>query len=298
MGFHQIEPLANGCAKAYQFSRVRKIKKYEAFLNPHLAIGSLLHAGRAQWLYDKRTGDNWKTQIILHADKLEKEGEKLPPQAVSKAVSNFEGYRKFWLNPHRPRSTVLAVEYAYEPRGFSPEATAAGGPFLRTSRLDSIERWSGGVWIGEAKSTYAGGAARVKDMYELHPQIMLQISLWGETERTKFGPLAGVLLDPMVKEGTKKGEEIEATGADRIPVSLDKIDYALRWFKRDLFRWIDAARQITWNSDVERRNLCRTCEFKPLCSKGRDGSAGFVFSNGLPIAAWKPSKGKETPPWE
>jgi hypothetical protein len=279
------------CEKADQYGRVRGIRKFQNTISEAFSVGGLMHAARAQWLHDNYKGDLWKQQIDHHAIKLEADGDRLAPNSKRIALNNFQGYVDYWLK--HPRSQVLAVEFELTPRGVWPNAPPWA---FRTSRLDSIERFMGKTWIGEAKSTYYGGASRVRNTYALHGQILMQLSLWGEAETERFGPLAGVLLDPMVKEG--KGR---ATGAERTPIPLDKVQHALSWFKRDIKLWIQGQQAMQWNDVAPRRlspDNCRGCQFRELCTQGRDGAVRFHFRDGTPIVKWKPSPGKEVPPWD
>lgn len=290
VGWSQISPLVE-CPKKYQFSKVRGIERAGLYLTDALSVGSLLHAGRAQWFHDGRQGELWRKQITAHAAKMNSEpGPKLALGAVDKSLTTFEGYINYWRV--RPTTEVLAVEYPIGPRGVTPTSPKEN---WRTTRLDSIEHEHGKTWIGEAKSVYAGGASRVTSTYELHGQLLLQASLWGEEETKKFGPLAGIMLDPMVKGSTEK----KPTGAPRTKVLLQSIKHALQWFRRDFDTWVEQSRLVTWNAKVERRvSACGTCIYKDLCSRGRDGALSYRFKDGTPLINWKPSEGKETPPWE
>lgn len=279
------------CEKSDQYGRVRGIRKFENTLSEGLSVGALMHAARAQWLHDGYKGEAWAAQIDRHAVKMEVEGDRLAPNSKSIARKNFQGYIDYWSR--HPRSRVLAVEYELTRRPLWPDATKEEE---RTARLDSIEHFMGKVWIGEAKSTYYGGASRVRSTYALHGQILMQLSLWGPKETKLFGPLAGVLLDPMVKEG--KGR---ATGAERTPIALVNVQHALSWFKRDVKLWVQGQRAMSWNDVVPRRlspDNCRGCQFRELCTNGRSGAIRFQFHDGTPITKWKPSPGKETPPWD
>jgi hypothetical protein len=279
------------CEKADQYKRVRGIQKFENYLSEGLSVGALMHAARAQWLTDGYKGDDWKTQIEKHAVKLEADGDRLAPNARTIALKNFQGYVDYWLR--HPRSQVLAVEYELTPRGVW---TGAPQWAHRTARLDSVERFMSKTWIGEAKSTYHGGASRIRTTYALHGQILMQLSLWGDAETKRFGPLAGVLLDPMVKEGKGK-----ATGGERTAIALDKVQHALSWFRRDIKLWIQGQQAMAWNDVAPRRlspDNCRGCQFRELCTQGRDGAVRFHFRDGTPITKWKSSPGREVPPWD
>ena len=220
------------------------------------------------------------------------EKSRLHPSAFNVALETFEGYVDYWSK--RPTTEVLAIEYPFEPRLLAPNAPEWA---KRTARVDSIERWRGKTWIGEAKST-SSAPGRVADTYALHGQILLQMTLWGDDETERFGPLAGVLLDVMVKPQGKK----PARGSERIPIELKDCEQALKWFRKDFVTWQMQTAMIDWNATVERRLVCQRnygpCEFRPLCLRGRAGSMRYALPDGSKLHEWKPSPGKEVPPWE
>ena len=292
LGWHQIQPFTI-CPKEYQLARVRRITRRSGFLKAPLSVGLLLHAARAQWFHDGFKGDLWRTAVVEYdRQHAEVDGKKLAPGSVPFATECFEAYVKHWSV--RPKPTVLAVEHEIKPK-----ALIAGAPqwAWRGARLDSMEKWKGKVWLGELKST-SSSPGRVHDLYRLNGQTLLQMALWGEEETKEFGPLGGVLLDIIVKPSGKRGARCSA----RIPLDLGSVDFALKWFRRDFTTWVMQSSLIDWNTTVERRPVCMRqygpCEFQSLCLRGRNGSNGFVFEDGSPVSAWKPSEGKTTPPWE
>jgi hypothetical protein len=291
-GWHAIAALVE-CPKEYQLKTVRGIGKGGEFMPDHFALGSLLHAARAQWLYDNRKGLLWKEAIRDYYERATKAGDRIRPELVNQAMTDFGGFVKYWSV--RPTTQVLAIEHLLNPRGFYPNAPAW---VHRTARLDSVETWKGKVWIGECKST-SGSAAKIADVYALNGQLLLQMALWSEEEDKQFGKLAGVLIDPIIKgRGGKPG-----TGAPRIAIPVERVKHALESFKRDFPTWVMLASTVNWNDRVERRvTACmRTfgaCEYRELCSAGRLGSSRYEFKDGSPIIMWESEAGKEVPPWD
>lgn len=295
-GWHMIEAFAAGCPKEHQFRHIRKIRLKpdgpNAPMMMHFAVGLLFHHMRAQWLNDGYEGKLWKDALekfYTEYPKL-KGAERLPDGCYDIALRTFRSYRAYWKTQMKPR--VLAVEYELEPRALTPDAPAWA---WRGARLDSIEKWPDGVWIGEAKTSY-GGESTVKDFYALHGQPLLAMALWSEKETKKWGPLRGVMLDPMKKADTKQ----EGKAYPRIKLPLRKYGHALEWFKRSFTDWVMMATSIKYNDDPTRIMHCNRpygpCDYRELCLFGRDGSLGYEV-DGVPLHAVKPSLGKEVPPW-
>lgn len=290
-GWHQIEPFTI-CPKEYQYRRIRGIQQRAPFLAEPLAVGLLLHAARAQWFYDKRKGDTWREAMLEYRRLEEAEGVRMAPSALHTAVLTFEAYVDYWSI--RPKPEVLAIEHEIKPRALVKDAPQWS---WRGARLDSVERWRGKTWVGELKST-TSAPSRVTDIYTLNGQTLLQAALWGEEETKKFGPLGGILLDIMVKPTGKK----KARAVPRVPLHIDQMQHALKWFRKDFSTWVMQSSLIDWNASVERRPVCmRTygpCDFRSMCLRGRAGSNAFVLRDGTPVSAWQPSPGKEVPPWD
>jgi hypothetical protein len=291
-GWHAIESFASYCPKEHQFDKVRKIRPRNDELERPLAIGLLLHAARAQWFNDGYKGALWLVAIKRYVKAWNKDNPRrpMPNDALPIAERTFTTYVKYWKL--LPKPEVLAVEYELKPKVLvkdAPEWTARG------ARLDSIERYRGGTWIGELKST-SESVNSVSEMYALHGQVLLQLARWGEEETKRFGPLKGVLLD-VVKKGYSDGGK----AYPRAAIPLETLKHALQWFKKDFTTWVMQSSLIDWNTSPERRMNCMRpygpCKYREICSRGRDGAMGFEFEDGTPLLEWKPSAGKEVPPW-
>jgi len=291
-GWHELAPLVQ-CPKEYQFARVRGIARRSVVLKEALSVGSLWHVARAQWLADGRRGERWREALVEYSKQHEAATSKpLAPAAFATSVTLMESYVAYWSL--RPTSRVLAVEYTLNPRGLTPSHPEWA---WRTARLDSIEEWRKGIWIGEGKTT-SSSVARVRDTYMLHGQTLLGCCLWSPREEKKFGPLAGVLLDIIVKGNGKKPPK----PAERIPLPLSEMSHALKWFPRVFQEHVMQSSMIRWDDDVERRvTSCMRpygpCDYRALCLRGQRGTPGFVFADGKPISEWKPENGKHVPPW-
>ncbi len=291
LGWHQIQPFTI-CPKEFQFARVRGIKMRGNYLKEPLSYGLALHVCRAQWFYDEKKGDLWKKALEKYVAEYEAhEHIALAPGTESFALSVFGEYVKYWSV--RPQTISLAAEYEIKPRALVKDAPQWA---WRGARLDSVEKWRNLAWIGELKST-SNSPSKVHDLYILNGQTMLQAALWGPEETEKFGPLGGILLDIIVKPSGKK----PARAVDRIPLRLAQMEHALTWFRRDFTTWVMQSSLIRWNDTVERRPVCMRphgpCDFRDLCLKGHRGSIGYTLKDGTPLSKWKPSEGKEVPPW-
>lgn len=295
-GWHKMEAFAAGCPQEHLYRHVRNIRYRpmgaDAPMFMHFAVGILVHVARAQWLNDGYKGQLWLTAMKkFHAEHKKMTGEELPDGAYGIALRTFQAYVAYWTQAMK--SKVLAVEYEVKPKKFDAKAP----DFVkRGARFDSIERWQGKTWIGELKTSY-GGASGVQDMYALHGQPLLAMALWGKEETEKFGDLAGVLLYPVKKATLKDPGKIYPP----IPLKKEKYAFALDWFKRDFATWVMQTQLMDWNSRPERRPNCvrpfGPCEYREICLHGRDGTLGYVMEDGSPMHAWKPSPGKEVPPW-
>jgi hypothetical protein len=292
-GWHEIEPFTR-CPKEYQLGNVRGIRPHQPFLPEPLGIGLMIHAARAQWLYDGRDKKSpWRDAMRVYAKSIETEEEqKLSPGVIKASEGHFAGYVDYWS--HRPVTKILAIEHQLELRGFAADSPAW---VHRTARLDSIEKHMGKTWIGEAKST-SDSVSRLKETYMLHGQILLQVALWGEEETEKFGPLAGVLIDPIVKGRGNK----PSSGAPRIEIPIHTMGHALFWFKRDFKMWVMQASMIDKNSWVERRPVCMRqygpCQFRDLCLGGHRAALRYVFRDGTSLSQWKSNDDQRVEPWE
>lgn len=291
-GWHEIQPFTI-CPKDYQYGVVRKIRQVAPSIPEGLSYGLFMHAARAQWLHDGYKGDVWREALVEYGRQAE-EHNKLPMAAgmLAAATKDFEEYTKYWLK--RPRPEVLAIEYELKARGLKPDAPAWAH---RTARLDSIERWQGKVYIGEFKST-SRTDKHVAELYAVNGQTLLQVALWSDEETKRFGPLAGILLD-VVSKGTKSRP---ARGNPRIIIRKEQLSHALTWFHREFKQWVMNASTIEWNSTVPRSMVCMRphgpCRWRPLCARGRDGAGQFQLGDGTQMHKWKPSPGKEVPPWD
>jgi hypothetical protein len=291
-GWHQIQPITI-CPKEYQLSRVRHITPRNAFMRDPLAIGLLLHVGRAQWLNDGYKGKLWRKAMRSFYEEIPQQhgGLRLNPGVWETAESTFEGYVSHWAI--RPKPKVLAVEYLLKPRGLTPDAPEWA---WRGGRLDSIERDAQGTWIGECKST-SNSAGRVHDTYEANGQTLLYAALWGEEETERFGPLAGILLDVMKK--STPGAPAKFWPRIRLPIS--DLLHPLKSFKRDFTTWVMQSHLVDWNASVERRWTCQRethqCEYKDLCLLGKKASHLYTLEDGSPLNLFKRQPGKEVLPW-
>lgn len=292
-GWSAIEAGAAHCWKEQQFGRVREMQLRGDTVEQHFSVGLALHAMRAQWLNDGYSGELWRKAGTGFIEAFNDKHPRRPLHPRTKLISmkTFEGYVKHWRL--LPKPEVLAVEYELEPRTLTKEAPPWAA---RTARLDSVERWRGGIYIGECKST-SESANAVMDTYALNGQPLLYMALWSEREAKRFGPLKGILYDVM-----KKATDTEhARFYPRAVLPMAAVAHALTWFKKDFTTWVMQEHLIDWNASPERRMNCMRpygpCKFRDICVRGRDGALAYEFKDGTPVLNWKPSPGKEVPPW-
>lgn len=300
-GWHAVGD-AFRCMKAYQLGKVRGISQPQVQTPLPLAIGTLLHAGRARWFARRfRTDDEvWREMQQAMQDAAVNERLPISREAELTALSLIQQYVEHWKM--RPLPDPKAAEYKLM-ASLAPEGTHA--PWAaRTARLDdaSIYEEAGGkLAIGEAKTTSADIDAVVRE-YELHGQPLLQQLLWKLDPRgeARFGPAAGFVLDVTVKPESKGGKA--KFGRVFIPVN----QRALLWYQANMIHKLQQVQQVTWDSEVPRSPAGCTfmagraridCAFKPLCSHGRAATGGYVLPGGQSLLNKEHWKG-ETPPWE
>jgi len=283
-GWHSIQPFTI-CPKEYQLSRVRGISQRSPYQPLHLGTGAILHTARAQWFNDEYKLDLWRDAVEKYIVEAEAHaGKPFDPASKLTAIETFEAYVAYW----RPRgkTTPLAVEW--EVTGFD-----------RTARLDSVELAADGAWVGEFKST-SKGIASVTDMYLLNGQTLMQALLCKHSKEftDTFGPFKGILLDALKKPSGKRPAE----AYPRVRLPVEQMESTLKWFERDLPRWIRGTERISWNADVERRPVCQRaygpCEFKDLCLLGKGAAHLYQTKDGETLSNWKPSDDKTTAPWD
>ena len=299
-GFHSIQDIFR-CAKAYQYGKVRGIRKPLAATPDHFALGILFHAMRARWFslcFDEGAKAWGKVQ---DAAREEVDNSKLPmsPDSVARAVSLMAAYIDHWRL--RPKPSPVAAEYL-----LGPAPLEKGDPFFmfRTARLDDVSHYpeaGGKLCIGESK-TASTSIGAVAQEYELHGQPLLQLVLWKmcPNGEARFGPVAGIMLDAAIKAYDGKDPKF---GRVFVPVR----DETLQWYVQSLKGYLRAAAAIEWDTEAPRNPMGCTymagraridCDFKPLCMHGKNSSGQYVLADGSSLRAHQPHSGKEKMPWE
>jgi hypothetical protein len=78
------------------------------------------------------------------------------------------------------------------------------------------------------------------------------------------------------------------------------------WWARALSKAIREAREVTWDSEVDRRVTSCTemsgsrrvaCPYRDLCQHGRDAALQFVTADGNRLTDYEPREGQEKMPW-
>lgn len=294
-GFHSIQSKLE-CAKKFQFEHVRGIIQPTYQTPEALAVGALLHAGRARW-FSKRFDTSEETwQSVLEAIETEAQFMAPPPpkRAVEEATKLVSAYIDHWSRHIHPKP--LVAEY-----DIGPATLLEGKLEVRTARLDDVSYYDGDLCIGEAKTTSVGVQDCV-NQYTLHGQPMLQMLLWKRAPQGEamHGPARGVMLDIIKKPEGK-------TGAKFARHFLPIPDHALQWYAENLTHEVAEAALIEWDTKVRRnvtsctRQIGRArveCPYRQICLHGRDGISGYTFKNGESLTTWKPEVGQMTAPWE
>lgn len=223
LGWHRLATFLK-CPKEFQLAHVRRVHKPETREPDALAIGSLLHAGRAKWFAGKCAASYFVCDKALHD---EAERLKLPSSlnAVSTAEKMLYQYISHWSK--RPMPTVRAVEYKLGPAplfpGDPPSLHATGKPDDISKYPEGGDDW----WLGDLKTT-SGSVPDLIRQYEQSGQLMLGLLLFQNSKQGKelqkqgISP-AGYMLDIAVKPD-KTGKCAFSRFAVRVT------DFQLRWF--------------------------------------------------------------------
>ena len=304
-GYHNAAPFMR-CLKAGQLEVVRGVTKPMVQVPSHFAKGTLHHAMRARWFYQKCATPNEKAwQQILKAAEDAAEKDRLPvnPKDMRAAVALFSAYVDHWSKLPLPKP--IAAEYLIGPPPEAVKFDPEGKVLYRTARLDDVSYYPGadtrGLYLGESKTT-SGSPLEVLREYELHGQVLTQAVLWKlcpEGEK-KYGPIDGVMLDVTKKpEGGDKPAFMRAV----IRITPWMIDGYIRGMKQILAMQY----AITWDSDAPRNYTGCTymagraridCTYKDLCRFGKDVTAKYIMKDGSSLRAHRPTKGKMRMPWE
>lgn len=300
-GWHKVES-GFRCFKEYQYGEIRGITNPQADMPDPFAIGQMMHVGKAHWFSKHFSTDETVLSGIRDRMLEAAEKSKLPMSldAQRSALRYFTEYVEHYRVRAKPK--VLAAEYDIGPAPLDP-----GDPeFLwRTARLDDVSWYpegGGALFIGEAKTTSTSVNDAV-NQYSLHGQPMLQALLWKVAPQgeAKHGPIAGVMLDVIVKGyGGKK-----STFA-RLPLPITQ--RALDWYAKNFRQRLRQLANVEWDTDVPRNIQACTrmvgrsrmaCPFRDLCMHGRSATTKYVFKkDGSSLLSWKPTETQTVNPWD
>jgi hypothetical protein len=295
-GYHQIETYLK-CPKRFQFDKVRKVGLPIRATPDYFVTGTMVHAGRAAWFIS-----GFKTDAVTWAfikEEMEKciAGYDLPvgPGVLPEAIRYVEEYVEHYAM--RPHPSVIGAEYNLGPADI-------GDGEVRTARLDDISFYPEAgrkLCVGECKTTGTDIATTVSQ-YQLHGQPILQAMLWRAAAQgaAMHGDISGVMLDVIQKGYRGKRCQfarvfIEVTETSRV------------WWSKMLAKAIREARDVTWDSEPDRRITSCTemsgsrrvaCPYRPLCQHGRDAALEFVTADGKRLTEHERVPGKERMPWE
>lgn len=301
-GNHQSMVYA-GCAKEYQFSYVRQIHHTQSQTPDALAIGSMVHAGRARWFTCGfgANAETWDKVVQAVDEEITKFELPISKEARQKALDILEQFIRHWAS--KPLPTPIATEHLLGPAPFEDGDPT---PLWRTSKPDDISRYHEGgneLWLGDLKTTSGDIAACVRE-YELHGQFLQMMALYKTAPQGEklLGSAAGIMLDIVQKP--PYGGEGDCKFARHAVVITD---HALKWFIKNIKPTIRGMANVTWESD-EHRNLTRCtrmvgryradCPYKPLCRFGKSAAGEYVFGKeDKNLLTFQPTEGKSKLPW-
>lgn len=295
-GWHKIETYIR-CAKEHQYANVRGIKIPQAEQPDYLAVGSLVHAGRAKWFALECATDEHSLAEVRSAMSVEAYKQKLPIKldAERKALDIIRAYIDHWGMRAKPKA--LAVEYKLGPVPFS-----SGSVVTRTARLDDLSDYPGfGLYIGECKTTSTSIFDTI-NQYTLHGQVILQLALYAADPNgeAKFGPVGGVMLD-VIKKGYGKDKHAFAREPIRPPPAVvTKVAARIRdaVLGQSMVGWDSYA---LMNPGACTRLIGRArvaCAYRDLCMHGRNAALQYVLADGTPLTQYQPVAGAMKMPWE
>jgi hypothetical protein len=299
-GWHAAEA-GIWCMKEGQYRYIRGIKTPQLQTPDHFVVGKMLHAGRAAW-FSRKFKTDAETHAFVKDEALAGAEEKkmqVSEAAKANAFRYLEEYIDWWST--RPKPQPVAAEYLVGPAPLEP-----GDPFplFRTARLDDVSYYPesmGRLAIGECKTTSASIDECISQ-YTLHGQPLLQYVLWGTSQQgaATHGPVKGVVLDII-----KKGYGKERSKFARHFVEITPI--AVAWYVKNMRAFLRRFASVDWNTDAERNIQACTrlvgkarsaCDYRDICMRGKAAAGNYVFKDGSSVAQWKPSDGKDSPPWE
>ncbi len=302
-GWHQFETFLK-CEKEDQFKRIRGITRPQEHLGEPLAIGSLVHAGRAMWFRcGQRTDEKTLLRVnVAIVDETEKLNKPATGDALQKATTYVQEYINHWSMRPQSKPTIKGIEYKLGPALFATSKNPTIEE-MRTARLDDFgvyKEASGRLVIGECKTT-SGSINDVIKEYTHHGQIMLQQLLWKHAPQgeKKHGPISGTVLDIIVKGYGGKRCQFAREFIPLRPVALAN-------FQRDLLIHLSQFNKASWDSGAPRNHsacfrtygrMKKHCDYLELCMHGRVATGGFKFADGSSLLTWRPGEGKHNAPW-
>lgn len=300
-GFHAIQAITY-CPKEFQLDVIRQIHVPVEYNPDHFSVGSIFHAGRARWfsLAFATGAKAWRQ--IQAACWEEYEAQKLPVtfKAHRIALTYLSEYIEHYSLLPKPKP--IAAEYLLGPAALKPDDPLY---MFRTAKLDDVSRYPEHgmeLCIGESKTT-SGSISDCIKQYELHGQPILQYILWTLSKQGEatHGPVAGTILDV-----TQKGYGGRKCQFRRHFIPFEPS--VVSWFKKSMRGFLKDASKIDWNSYARRNFSSCTrmggrgrvdCTYKKLCTYGRGASSSYVIGpDSKRLGSWKPTEGRETPPWE
>lgn len=268
-GWHSVESYLR-CQKEYVYQHVHKVKKLQIGGPPEaLAVGTLMHAGRAAFLLHTDT---------LAAMEVERArlGDECSEAAWAKSCSLIEHYKNYYT--HMPAPRTVATEYFLEGK----LVDVFNNAYPRTARLDDVSEYPGvGLCIGEFKTT-SGSIAGSVEQYTHHGQPLLQMLLWelDPNGQEKYGPIKGVMLDIMTKP-YRKGETPKFARQ-----LLPHNSWAIGRLYTSMLRWLIAKERTDVAPRMAMRNYTActrmigearlSCPYRELCAHGPAAVGGYT----------------------
>lgn len=304
-GWHSGDDAMFRCEQEFVFKHLRKIAKAGQVQTPRaMAIGLMVHAGRARWFKEGFPENRWDSIYEAVREEAEKQPLPMPAGAEQEALNILTQYVDHYGKLPKPK--VLAAELE-----LGPLITYEGSAEVHTTRLDDLSHYpdfAHALGSGECKTTSGKPSAVYAHYNANHGQLLKQMLVINQA--IKDGSLKvdkdpiGIILDVI-----QKGYGGESCKFERFLVTIEP--YQLEWFARDLERVRARRRELEANEKLgvdpdegyepAMRNptACRRlvsgdggqfiavdCEYLNLCKFGRSAATEYVV-NGQPAGAVK-----------
>lgn len=277
-GWHSGDEDVLRCQKEYQLSKVLGVAVAGATKSAY-NVGVLFHAGRARWFTLRFKSDDatWDSIVAALNDEAEAQPHPVSDKDKAFALAITRQYVAWWGAQPKPRP--MATEKLLGPVNF-------GDGELHTVRVDDVSYYSGGMAIGEGK-TSSGSPSNVIAHYERNGgQLIKQMAVY-KAAGEPFGPVGGIVLDVVRKGYGGRPCEFKRdfiTITDRQVYAMIE---ALR-IGRANRRRIDAGghAERSWQCNRVAGGVVVACPFVDLCKYGKAAAMKYTIA-GQPMDEWQ-----------